>query len=111
MNYLQYFQNTKYELGAFDCWTFVQDVFKNEQGVNLPDIPIFDDPENESRLKSNIKHIQLETPEKGCLVFVKTKLLNHVGYAISDTEYIHKTSKTGVIISKIPKCAEFFRIL
>lgn len=111
MNYLKYFQNSKYKLGEYDCWTFVQDVFLNEQGIKLPDVPVFDDPENESRLKANIKHKQLDKPEKGCLVFVPTKLYGHVGYAISEKEYMHKTSKTGVQISLIPKTAEFFKIL
>ena len=46
MNYLHYFQNSKYELGKYDCWTFIQDVFKNEQGITLPDVPVFDDPDN-----------------------------------------------------------------
>ena len=111
MNYLHYFQNSKYELGKYDCWTFIQDVFEKEQGITLPDVPVFDDPDNERLLKSNIKHIQLENPEKGCLVFVKTKGYGHVGYAISEKEYMHKTSKTGVQITLIPKTAEYFRII
>lgn len=111
MNYLKYFQNQKYELGKYDCWAFIQEVFESEQGIKLPDLPIFDDPENESKLKANIKHIQLKIPQKGCLVFVRTKTLNHVGYAISDKEYIHKTSNTGVVITRIPKYAEFFEVI
>lgn len=111
MDYLKYFQNSKYELGKNDCWTFLQQVFKEEQGVVLPDVPVFDDPENESSLKANIKHRKLEKPQKGCFVFVKTKKLNHVGYAVSEVEYIHKTSNTGVIIGKIPHSAEFYEVL
>ena len=86
-------------------------MFKEEQGINLPDVPVFDDPENESRLKANIKHKQLDKPEKGCLVYVPTKMFGHTGYAISEKEYMHKTAKTGVQISLIPKTAEFFKIL
>lgn len=111
MNYLKYFKNDRYELGKLDCWTFTQYVFKEEQGINLPDVPVFDDPENESRLKANIKHKQLDKAEKGCLVYVPTKMFGHTGYAISEKEYMHKTAKTGVQISLIPKTAEFFKIL
>lgn len=111
MNYIRYFKNSKYKLGKYDCWSFVQDVFDNEQGIKLPNVPVFDDPDNESKLKANIKHIQLDKPEKGCLIFVRTKEFNHVGYAVSEKEYIHKTSKVGVIITPIPKTAEYFRIV
>ena len=111
MDYLKYFKNDKYELGKLDCWTFVQYVFKEEQNINLPDIPIFDDPDSETRLKANIKHIQLEKAEKNCLVFVKTKTYGHVGYAISDKEYMHKTINQGVKVSPIPKGAEFYKII
>lgn len=111
MDYLKYFKNDKYELGKYDCWTFLQQVFKDEQGIILPDVPVFDDPENESCLKANIKHRRLDRAQKGCFVFVKTKNLNHVGYAVSQTEYIHKTLNTGVIISKIPHTAEFYEVL
>lgn len=111
MDYLKYFKNSHYELGKLDCWTFVQFVFKEEQNVTLPDVPVFDDPANESRLKANIKHKKLEKPEKGCLVYVPTKTYGHTGYAISDKEYMHKTLKTGVQITPIPKTAEFFKIL
>lgn len=111
MDYLKYFKNDKYELGKYDCWTFLQQVFKEEQGIILPDVPVFDDPENESCLKANIKHRRLDRAQKGCFVFVKTKNLNHVGYAVSETEYMHKTLNTGVIISKIPRTAEFYEVL
>lgn len=110
MNYLKYYQNQKYQLGKYDCWTFIQEVFKNEQNILLPDVPIFNDT-NEGYLKENIKHKVLKKAENGCLVFVKTKFLNHVGYAVSDNEYIHKTGNTGVIISKIPQNAEYFKII
>lgn len=109
MDYLKYFKNDKYKLGEHDCWTFIQDIFKHEQGLILPDVPVFDET-NESYLKSNIKHKQLDKAEAGCLVFVKTKDLNHVGYAISEKEYMHKTTKIGVVITPIPKTAEFFKI-
>lgn len=111
MDYLKYFKNDKYELGKFDCWTFTQFVFREEQGIDLPDVPVFDDPENESRLKTNVKHTQLKNPEKGCLVFVATKSHGHTGYAVSDKEYMHKTKNQGVKISQIPKNAEFFKII
>lgn len=110
MDYLKYFQNNKYQLGKYDCWTFVQQVFKEEQNITLPDVPVFDSS-NESFLKGNIRHNWLDKPCKGCLVFVKTNKLNHVGYAISEKEYMHKTSRTGVIVSKIPQNAEFYEVL
>lgn len=111
MNYLKYFKNDRYELGKLDCWTFTQYVFKEEENINLPDVLIFDDPENESRLKANVEHKQLSVPEKGCLVFVRTRQYGHTGYAVSEKEYIHKTIAQGVKISAIPKTAEFFKII
>lgn len=109
MNYLKYFQNYSYKLGENDCWTFTQQVFKDEKGIVLPDLPVINDT-NEGYIKTNVPLKRVNKASEGCLVFVKTKDVNHAGYAISDKEYIHKSCKC-VLISLIPKTAEIYEVL
>lgn len=109
MNYLEYYKNNLYSLGDNDCWTFVQDIFKKEQSKILPDIPIMNDTK-EGFLKSNIPYRKVDNAFEGCLVYLKTIGNGHVGYAINQFEFIHK-SKSGVMISPIPKSAEIYEIL
>ena len=109
MNYLRYFQNSIYEQGKNDCWTFTQQLFKEIKNIELPSLPIIDDT-SEGFLKTNIRHKRVEQAEEGCLIFVKTKECSHTGYAVNDKEYIHKGCKR-VAISPIPKTAEIYEIL
>lgn len=109
MNYIKYFLNDKFKLGQNDCWTFVQEVFKNENNIILPDVPVINNT-NESFLKSNINHKAVKKAHSGCLIFIKTIGNNHVGYAINEKEFIHKTL-TGVKVSQIPASAEIYEII
>ena len=62
MDYLKYFKNDRYQKSKNDCWTLLQDIFKDEHGIELPDIPILED--EESFVRENIKHRKIEKPQK-----------------------------------------------
>lgn len=109
MNYLKYFKNDKWQKSKNDCWTLLQDIFKDEHGKKLPDIPIFED--EESFVRGNIKHKKVDKARKGIVVHVSTSKYEHIGYALNDKEYIHKTINQGVKITPIPKNAELYEIL
>lgn len=109
MNYLKYFKNDKWQKSKNDCWTLLQDIFKDEHGKKLPDIPIFED--EESFVRGNIKHKKVDKACKGIVVHVSTSKYEHIGYALNDKEYIHKTINQGVKITPIPKNAELYEIL
>ena len=109
MDYLKYFQNFEYRQGENDCWTFIQQIFKDEKDIILPDLPVIDNT-SEGYLKTNVTHKRVNKAHEGCLIFVKTKECSHTGYAINDKEYIHKGCKR-VSISPIPKTAEIYEIL
>lgn len=109
MNYLKYFKNDKYLKNNNDCWTLIQDIYKDEHGIILPDIPILED--EESFVRGNIKHKKVEKAHKGVAVHVSTLKYEHIGYALNDKVYIHKTINQGVKISPIPKNAELYEVI
>ncbi len=109
MNYLKYFQNDKYIKSRNDCWTLLQEIYKDEHGIILPDIPIFED--EDSFVRGNVKHREVEKAYKGVAVHVKTKDIEHIGYALNEKEYIHKTINGGVKVSPIPKNAKLYEVL
>lgn len=109
MNYLKYFKNDKYSKNNNDCWTLIQDIYKDEHGIILPDIPILED--EESFVRGNIKHKKVEKAHKGVAVHVSTPKYEHIGYALNEKEYIHKTINQGVKISPIPKNADLYEVI
>ncbi len=108
MNYLKYFKNDKYDFDKNNCWHFVQKVYREEHNIILPDVPICED--SESYVRANVKARRLEKAKTGSFVFVATLHDNHVGYALNDKEYMHKTANQGVRVSLIPKNAEIYEI-
>lgn len=111
MDYLKYLRMNTYEKGVDDCWTFIQLVFRDEENINLPDIPIMVDySKEETKLKSNFKYKILDKPHKGCLLHVSNPKSEHVGYALSEKEYIHK-SYSGVRVSPIPKHCIIYEVI
>lgn len=92
-----------------DCWKLVQDIYRDEHNINLPDIPIIECAE--SFLTANIKHKIVDKPSKGVIVHCSRGKLEHTGYAINEKQYIHKTINNGVIVSNIPKDAVFYEII
>lgn len=112
MNYLKYFQNTKYEMDKNDCWTFIQEVYFDEHGVKLPDHPILTAKEQIAGelVNSNMPHRVVEKAHKGCIVYYHNGKTHHAGYAIDDKKYIHKT-RQRVEISDIPEKAIIYEVL
>lgn len=111
MNYVKYFSNTKYEKGLNDCWTLVQDIFFDEKGIKLPDCPIMTDyTPFESKLKSNFKYRVLNDAHEGCLIHFRKGKIEHIGYALNERQYIHKTF-SRVEVSAIPKEAKIYEVL
>ena len=111
MDYLKYFQNDKYQKGINDCWTLVQDIIRDEKGIDLPDCPIMTDYSPfESKLKSNFKYKVLNVAKEGCIVHFRCGKLEHIGYCLNDKKYIHKTF-TKVEISDIPQNANIYEVL
>ena len=110
MNYLKYFNCQKYDRENYNCWNFVQDVFKDIHNIELPNLPIMTDDESVTFLKSNIKYKIIDKPQIGTLIFVQTGRINHVGYCISNKQFIHK-NKLGACIQDIPPKAIFYEVL
>lgn len=111
MNYIKYFQNTKYEYDKNDCWTFLQEVYKEEHNLNLPAHPIMTDKsEIASYLISNIPYKTIDKAEKGCIVYFIRGNMHHVGYALNDKKFIHKTFQR-VEVSDIPPDAKLYKVI
>lgn len=102
MTHLRHF-NKKYELGKCDCWTLIQDLFKERHKIILPDCP-FAVKENEKEfakyLKANLILQELDKPKKSCIVH-KSGINEHIGYYIGNGNYIHRTI-LGTKINRIP---------
>lgn len=111
MDYIKYFQNGKYHKGTNDCWTLVQDIFRDEKGVELPQCPIMTDyTPFESKLKSNFKYKVLDKPKEGCLIHFRSGKIEHIGYALNEKQYIHKTF-SRVEVSNIPEKAKVYEVI
>lgn len=112
MNYEKYMSNNKYELGVNDCWTLMQDIFKEEHGIELPEYPYCVEGKKKEvaqYFKSNLVVDRIEKPTKGCLVHVSGGTVEHIGYAINAKQYIHKQYR-GVSITNIPKKAIYYTV-
>ena len=111
MNYIKYFQNSRYQKGTNDCWTLVQDIFLDEKGIKLPDCPIMTDYSPfETKLKSNFKYSILDKAKVGCLIHYRNGKIEHIGYALNEKQYIHKTF-SRVEVSNIPEKAIIYEVL
>lgn len=111
MDFIKYFKNNKYEKGQNDCWTLVQDIFFDEKNIKLPDCPIMTDYSPfENGLKSNFKYRILDSAKEGCLIHFRRGKSEHIGYALDEKQYIHKTY-SRVEISPIPKAALIYEVL
>lgn len=111
MDFIKYFKDTEYIEGKNDCWTFVQQIFKDEHNIILPDYPIMIKKSDiASFLIENIPYNFVKKASKGCIIYFKHDKTHHAGYALNEKEYIHKSIK-GVIVSKIPDNAIIYKVL
>lgn len=110
MNYIKYFQENNYTYNTDDCWTFIQEVFKDEHNIELPEHPILEDEKIKSFLIANIKHEVVKEAQKGCIIYFSAGNMHHAAYALDNKKMIHKTFK-GVEVDDIPKKATIFKVL
>lgn len=111
MDFLKYFKETEYIDGKCDCWTLVQEVFKDEHNFILPEHPILIDKKDiATALISNIPYKIVQIPKKGCIIYYHNGKTHHAGYAINNKEFIHKTIN-GVRIDKIPAKSTIYKVL
>lgn len=91
-------KGTKYKLGGttkkgIDCSAFVQKVFQEGFGLDMPRDTI-----SLSKVGVSINKNELKT---GDLVFFKTRRNNHVGIYLEDGKFMHSSTKRGVSISTL----------
>ncbi|PNX49888.1 MAG: hypothetical protein BV457_00175 [Thermoplasmata archaeon M9B1D] len=101
-NYLKHF-NKKYELGKCDCWTLIQDIFKEEHNIDLPKYPFViegNEKDFAKHLRANLLFEEIKEPKKTCIVH-KSGINEHIGYCVGNNKYIHRTI-LGTKINKIP---------
>ena len=111
MNFIKYFQDTEFIENKKDCWSFVQQVFKDEHGYILPEHPILTDKQDiATNLLSNLDVEIIEKAQKGCIVYYQNGTTHHAGYSLNDKEFIHKTTK-GVRVDKIPTNSIIYKVL
>lgn len=112
MDYLKYLNDkTKFETDKNDCWTFCQQIFKNEQNKELPNHPyLLSNEHSAAFLLENLKYRFIDKPKAGALIYYKNGDIHHAGYALSDKKMIHKTIK-GVKVDTIPENVIILEIL
>ncbi len=99
MAYYNSWKGTPYKLGGtgrrgIDCSAFVQNLYREVYGINLP--------RTTKRQVEEGKKVRRSSLEVGDLVFFKTGFnLRHVGIYVGDNEFIHASTSNGVIKSKI----------
>lgn len=92
-------EGVRYKYGGYskkgiDCSAFVQKTFKERLNFNLPRTTT-----QQLEKGEEIEENQLTT---GDLIFFKTGFkTNHVGIYLKDGEFLHVSTKKGVIISKL----------
>ena len=100
---VEFFLGTPYKYGGsnrygMDCSGFVLSVFKSAFGVDLP--------HNAEQIFNKTISIPLKNIQCGDLVFfenVKGNGISHVGIYLTNTHFVHASSKKGVTISSFRK--------
>lgn len=111
MDLKKYF-NPNYIQGKVDCWTLLQDIFKDEHNIDLPNYPYaIEGRENEfeQHARANLKLETVQKPEKGCIVYVGGRL-SHVGYALNSKMFIHQTVG-GTKVERIKKEHILYKVM
>ncbi len=99
MAYYNSWKGTPYKLGGtgrrgIDCSAFVQNLYKEVYGINLPRT-------TKLQVKEG-KKIKRSSLEIGDLVFFKTGFnTRHVGVYVGNNEFVHASTSKGVIKSQI----------
>jgi len=114
--YLHYF-NRKYIEDVVDCWTLMQDIYRDLHSIDLPNQPqSYDSEVDKSKiLHRNCNLAFVDGAEKGIMIHFDDEK-QHCGYCISENHYIHAT-RNGVKIDKVPtsysslKNIHFYKVL
>lgn len=94
------------EFPNFDCYGFVKWLYEKEHKTVIQDFDYKDpdDPTNEKyfiECMNNPKWVKVK-PQKGAVVPLRVNgRISHIGYMISDTEFVHIMKESGVVIAKI----------
>jgi cell wall-associated NlpC family hydrolase len=103
ISHVKFYLGTPYKYGGsnrygMDCSGFVMSVFKSAFDVDLP--------HNAEQISNKTKSIPLKNIQCGDLVFfeiVKGNGISHVGIYLTNTHFVHASSKRGVTISSFRK--------
>lgn len=100
---VKYMMTKHYDEQNYNCWDFVQDVYKDEYDYRLPDYPMGTVPAQfKDKLKSNINHIKIEKENaiEGDIVIFSLFADQHAGVMLDNDSFIHM-SKTNVAVSQL----------
>lgn len=92
---------------GLDCWGLIVAVL-NDMGITIPDynISCFDSTKIGDTARSDMeKYLVQANPEQGAIVLMSTdpdapKSINHFGVCLDKWQFIHTSSRTGVLITK-----------
>ena len=110
---IKYFRDNEYILGKKDCWTLIQDIFKDKHNIILPDIPMCI---NQSKLettkfiKANVILKPLIKAKKGAIVHYSKLGLSHIGYCLNNKQFIHKCVN-GVFVENIKNDYKIYEVV
>lgn len=101
----------RYEVGKWDCWTLVQDLFLEEHNLKLPDYPYMTQSQEDFRkyVFNNLLVEEVKEPQKGLFVCYINSGVVHAGYVISNKEFIHRP-ETGTRIDKIKTAVKMYKV-
>jgi len=103
-----------YKEGVHDCWTLIQDLYKEYHDISLPSYPYSikgNSPEFVGHVLSSVELEEVQKAFQGCIIAYKVgKSQYHAGYAINETEFIHRT-EDGTKVTKIPDKATIYRFI
>ena len=109
----EYFTQT-YKAGENDCWTLVQDIFRDEHGVDLPYYPITREEDHAKaydHFHKNVNFERVQKAEKGCIIVFKSGRVKwHCGYALNSRQYIHRLNHKTTV-TDIPAKSSIYKVL
>lgn len=106
--------NRPFKLGENDCWTLVREIYQDEHGLELPELPIATDlnqDEVHEAFHNNIKLEKVQKASRGCIiVFRSGRMKWHCGYALNSRQFFHQT-REKIATDTIPKNADIYKVI
>ena len=100
---VNYMLTKQYIEGKYTCWEFVQDIFRDEYGMELPDYPMGEvQAEFKNKVKSNFNHIKVDKKDakEGDMIVFSAFANQHAGVMLDNDNFIHLGEK-NVMISQL----------